>query len=465
MRTFPMIVLAAACSLVLSLSSCQSPQPTGGTTANNSTVQPQLVGWFTNGAISGLNSNTTAADLDIKDFLAVGMQDIYYWRDRVPTTLVGSSFPTPDSLLIFAIARPEDRFSAIIQDGIGYYNRLINAQQPAGFGAGYTYISSTGEARLSRVSVPSPAWQAGLRRGMKVLTIDGKAIPATFDAFAQQVNNLGTSVTLTVEDSSGVRRTVSMMATTFTEQVAPVAKVFTVGTKKVGYLLFTSYTQSAVDELSAAFANFKSQGVTDLVLDLRYNGGGSVATAAYLCGLLAPQLAGTPCAILKYNSKYAASNQQFLINSIPSALNLTRLAVITTGRTASASELTINALKPYMTVVTIGATSFGKPVGSNIIIHQKSGYMLLPISFAYTNALGQADFLNGFPATYKASDDVTRDFGDPQEASLKAALTYMDKGTVPVTLKTARSAAMDESAQYVPMRGERILPVLLPMER
>jgi carboxyl-terminal processing protease len=464
MRIFSSTIFVAVCSLAFSLGSCQSPQqPAGGGTTSVSTNNgSDATTWFDGGVISSISSNTSAANLDIKDFLALGMRDIYYWRDRVPANLTGATFPTPDSVLSFTRVLPEDRFSAIVQDGIGYYNRIFNAQQPAIFGFATTYIAANKEARVNRVLVPSAAWQAGVRRGMKILAIDGKAVPNTFDAFAQIINGLGTTTTLDVEDSSGAKRTLSFMRTTFVEQVVPVTKVFTIGTKKVGYLLFTSFTQSAVNELSAAFADLKAQGVTELVLDLRYNGGGAITTAGHLCSLIASQLAGTPYALIKYNTRYTANNQQYTMTYQANSSNLQRLVVITTRSTASASELVINALKPYITVVTIGETSFGKPVGSNPVIHQKSGYMLLPISFAYTNALGQADFINGFAPTYKAADDVTRDFGDPQEASLKAALTYIEKGTLPVTAKTAAAIASDESARSVPMEGERVIPVFIP---
>lgn len=443
--TLPLAFILTACPQT-------STQPTPTVTATS---------WFQDGRITDIYSNTTAADLNISDFLYLGLKDIYYWNSRVPTNLTVSSFPTPDSLLSFSIARPEDRFSAIIKDGNAYYDRLVDGTQSPIFGFGTVFVGP-GEVRLQRVLGGSSAAQAGLRRGQRIISIDGAPIPNDVASFNTILNNLGMTTTLVVEDSAKVRKTATLMRTVFNEQVVPIVRTYTVAGKKVGYLLFTSFTQSAVGELGTAFATLRSENITELVLDLRYNGGGSVATAGVLCSNIASQLAGTPYVILKYNSRYTPNNQQFTMSAQPNGLNLNRLFVITTDRTASASELTINALRPYITVKTVGATSYGKPVGSNIVIHRKSGYMLLPISFAYTNALGQADFTAGFKPDIPAADDFTRDFGDPQETSLRAALYFIETGRAPTALKTTAQLTSGSPVIFDPQGTERLPALLLP---
>lgn len=404
--------------------------------------------WFKRDApIPDIYSNTDAENLDLPAFLYLGMQDIYYWRSRVPANLNTSSFPTPDSLLNFTKVRPDDRFSAIIQDGVAYYNTLImGTTRTPKFGFESVWVKE-GEVRITRVVAGSPAASAGLKRGQRVITYDGIPMPNNSKDWKTLTDNLGMTTTIVVENNDGTRQTLSMMRTIHDEQVVPLVRTYTIAGKKVGYLVFTSFTQSAVGELETAFATLKGENVTELILDLRYNGGGSVATVGTLCSNIASQLAGTDYARITYNSRYTINNQKYTMSSRSNGLSLNRLFVITTNRTASASEMTINALRPYITVKTVGSTSYGKPVGSNIVIHKKSGYMLLPISFAYTNALGQADFVNGFAPDIPATDDITRDFGDPQESSLKAALFFIETGRAPVAFK--ETSRITSSAPYI----------------
>ncbi|MCS6808752.1 MAG: S41 family peptidase [Bacteroidota bacterium] len=432
-------LLVAICCIptALLLSFC-AQQPTNPVQNQSSSDVPTQ--WFANGRITDIYSNTNAANLNLPDFLYLGMRDIYYWHTRVPQNLNVAAFPTPDSLLRFTMVRPEDRFSEIVEDGIGYYNRLTMGTSSPIFGFASAFLGN-GEVRITRVLGGSSAEKAGLRRGMRIISVDGQAVPATASAWLNIINNLGMTTTIVAEDREGKRLTANLMRTVFNEVVVPVVQTFTVAGKKVGYMVFTSYTQSAINELQTAFATLKKENVSELILDLRYNGGGSVNTAGALCSHIASQLAGTVYVRLTYNSRYAVNNQQATMTNQPNGLSLNRLFVITTNRTASASELTINALRPFIDVKTVGSRSFGKPVGSNIVIHRKSGYMLLLTSFSYYNAVGQADFLNGFAPDIPAEDDLTRDFGDPEEASLRAALYFIQHGRAPAVAKSAQYAS------------------------
>lgn len=454
-RAFALALLLPLAFILNACPQSSTTQPTTGNTAKQ---------WFQDGRITDIYSNTSAADLDIAPFLYLGMQDIYYWRSRVPANLVVSSFPTPDSLMKFAKVQPEDRFSAVIQDGVGYYNRLTMGTSSPIFGFSSAWVSA-GEVRVVRVLSGSSAAQAGLKRGQRIISLDGRPIPNTLSAWEQMRDNLGMTTSIVVENSDGTRQTASLMRTVFNEQVVPIVRTYTVAGKKVGYLLFTSFTQSAVGELETAFATLKGENVTELVLDLRYNGGGSVATVGTLCSHIASQLSGTPYAKIVYNDGYKANNQQFTMTTPPNGLALSRLFVITTPATASASEMTINALRPYITVKTVGSTSYGKPVGSNIVIHKKSGFMLLPISFAYTNALGQADFVNGFTPDIPATDDITRDFGDPQETSLKAALFFIETGRAPVASKETSRITSSTGYIFDAQASEPVPAFILPKKQ
>jgi carboxyl-terminal processing protease len=420
--------------------------------------------WFKNGEITDIYSNTAAADLDINNFLYSGMLDLYLWRDSVPSTLTPASFTSPDSLLARTI-RPSDRFSFIEKDGLSYLNQLQSgAVATPIFGFGVAYFGST-NLRVARVLVPSPAYMAGLRRGMRIVRIDGKPVPASIEEYTAFSGTWGTTLAFEVEDTAQTQRTITMTRGFFTQQVVPVSKVLTVGGTKVGYVMLASYTGNVTNELTSAFATLAEANVREVVLDLRYNGGGFVNAAGHLCGLLCGQLAGTTYVQYTYNSTYTPNNRVNTIPSLTNALRLTRVFVLVNGGTASASELTINALKPFVDVVMIGTPTVGKAVGSNVVFHTKSGYILQPISFKFANARGEADFLNGFTPSRRIADNVEREFGDPQEIYLRNALTFIQSGAFPAlsAKEMARSVQSDASGRYVPERGDEILPALAPI--
>jgi carboxyl-terminal processing protease len=172
-------------------------------------------------------------------------------------------------------------------------------------------------------------------------------------------------------------------------------------------------------------------------VDLRYNGGGSIGVADTFAGwLIGKNYGNQPFVNLEYNAKYSHSmNKTFNVAVNPNGLNLSRIFFIGTSNTASASELTINGVKPYVQSILAGSSTHGKPVGMNVI--PISTYMALPVTFKYTNADGEGDFYEGLQPLLPADDDRTRNFGDPEEASLKAVLNYIETGAVP--LKTTRS--------------------------
>ena len=173
-----------------------------------------------------------------------------------------------------------------------------------------------------------------------------------------------------------------------------------------------------------------------MVLDLRYNGGGSTTQARDLASMLGgSRLSGSTFALFRFNAKYSANNvaQAFTssLQTLPAAPleNLSRLFVITAGGTASASEMVINGLRPYMPVITIGATSFGKPYGSQP--RDACGTTYSAISLEVANSLGEANYASGFAPNCAMSDDLTRELGDPAELRIGAALSYITTGVCP----------------------------------
>jgi hypothetical protein len=191
----------------------------------------------------------------------------------------------------------------------------------------------------------------------------------------------------------------------------------------VGYLMFTTFVLPGEDELKAAFTMFRERGVQQLVIDLRYNGGGLLRTAALLGSLIAADAAGKPLIVETYNARHGELNRERLMFETPEAVNATHVVFLTTRRTASASEQVINGLLPYLDVDVVGGTTLGKPVGADSWDHCE--YTIAPITFHSLNAAGAGDFFQGIQPACFVDDDLLHRLGDPEEAQLGSALRVL----------------------------------------
>ncbi len=334
------------------------------------------------------------------------------------------------------------------------------------FGFAPFWVATT-DLRVKYVYPGSPADKAGLARGYQIikinnipsLTYDGTSgvdYKAVIDAYYNS-----STITITLQKPDNTTFSVTLNTTSYTVNPVLKSKVIDLGNgKKLGYIVFNSFTvpDNAKPYLNAAFTSFTAAGITDLVVDLRYNGGGSVATAVYLSDLIVPTAKTNTLMFTQYfndklqNDKYPLLAKKFRVSAgdfkptntnnqatfaKAGSLNISRVFFIVTGSTASASELTINNLIPEMNVQLIGTTSYGKPVGFFAI--PIGAYQLYTPEFETKNSAGQGGYYAGMTpgsATYPgvlASDDVTRDFGDVNEALLARAINYTTKGTYSVS--------------------------------
>jgi hypothetical protein len=239
---------------------------------------------------------------------------------------------------------------------------------------------------------------------------------------------------LRIRDASGTRD-VTVAKTEFT--LTPVssrygARIIDDGGKRVGYVNLRTFISTADPALRQAFADFKAQGVTEVIVDFRYNGGGLVSTANLLGDLLGGNR--SPSEVFSFTTfrpEKASNNSQRNFQPQPQSIAPTKLAFIGTTSSASASELVINSFIPYYktNAALIGTNTFGKPVGQIALDRAACDDRLRVVAFRTENAAKQGDYYDGLASTVQASclaaDDISRQLGDPQEASTRQALDYL----------------------------------------
>ena len=220
------------------------------------------------------------------------------------------------------------------------------------------------------------------------------------------------------------------------------------GGRTVGYLQLKDMVSQAERPFDSAFAQFRQAGVRDVVIDLRYNGGGLVSTSGRLASYVsASRTAGQTYSTLLYNDRHAGSNQTFNFGNPANALGLSRVYLLTGQRTCSASEQLINALRPFVQVITIGDTSCGKPVGF-LPQDDGCGTTWSVVNFESVNSRNEGRYFQGFDATCAVAEDYGQPLGSATEPLLATALDHADTGACPV----ARSAQVSGRARALALR-------------
>ena len=246
------------------------------------------------------------------------------------------------------------------------------------------------------------------------------------------------------------------------------AKIIDDGGKKVGYLnLRTFFVESADPELREAFETFRQQGVTELIVDFRYNGGGFINIADLMGDLMGRAYVGQVFSQITYRPSKSDFNETLPFNSQAQAIAPTKIAFIATGGTASASELVTNAFIPYLdtNMALVGTNTFGKPVGQGAFDNAECDDRLRAVVLKTDNADGQGDYFNGLagvvPVTCRASDDIFTQLGDPNEASVAQALAFLRGGPsvcTPISSSSATAAVRDRTAMPISSRRELLQP-------
>ena len=337
---------------------------------------------------SDMDDNSVPSSLEIKDFVWKGMNLFYLWQADVPD-LADNRFANQTQLNTFLepFANPTnlfnalrvptttDRFSVIYSDytileGVLSGNTLNNGMD---YGLKYTDASQTSVFGWVRYIIPnSDAAAKDIHRGDIFYAIDG--VPLNNDNYRTLLASDSYTVNLADYDNGNITpngQSISLSKTNLAENPILINTVINQGTHNIGYLMYNGFYPEYDNQLNTTFGSFVSQNVTDLVLDLRYNSGGSIASAVKLASMITGQFSGQLFAKQQWNAKaqayFQSNNPGSLENKFVGGLNglhLNKVYILTTKSTASASELVINCLKPYVTVVQIGDVTTGKNVGS-----------------------------------------------------------------------------------------------------
>jgi len=390
----------------------------------------------------GPQTGTAACSNDgQKQFVLDNLYAWYLWNDLLPANINIADYATPENLVVEvtttfgpqdANGNPVDRFSSV---GSAQADaEFFGEGKFEGFGFSYRIVdAATDDVRLSRVFSGSPAENGGLARGQQFVSLDGRSI-----ADIQANEGIGAAfsndtVVFEMQRPDNSVFTVSITKDIVTIDPVPQRRIIDAGNGvMVGYMELAQFISTADPVFNDVFTEFIAAGVNDVIIDLRYNGGGLVSTANLLGDYLgAFANDGRVFSETRFNADRAAANNSTEFFQLQgNSISLGRLVVIATGGTASASELVTNSLEAYFDVTIVGDNTFGKPVGQiGLTFCDK---ILRPTSFKTVNAAGEGDYFDGLPVDCPAADDLDFAVGGDSDPNMVAAMTYLNTGACPV---------------------------------
>jgi carboxyl-terminal processing protease len=412
---------------------------------------------------------------EISTFIWYGMHDYYLWYSQVPN-LANSMLTPVESFYEFLNQYTDyedlfhallykygevDKWSFIVDDYTVLENTLSGISKSFGMDYKlYKYSNSDGVFGIVRYVLPnSPADLAGIKRGDIFIQVDGSDLTiSNYQALLFDKESLTFSfayISNNIIYPNGVSRSVTEVE--MQEDPVLYHSVLDLGGIKTGYLVYNGFTSDFDFELNDVFGEFKDAGIEKLILDLRYNGGGALSSAIYLASMIYSTDTTMIFSKAEYNDKLQAylvtvygSNalnyyfadsivgKETATNAPIHSLGLTDLYVLTTDGTASASELVINGLIPYINVTIVGDHTYGKYVGSITVkdydnegnLNTSHKYAMQPIVLKISNSEGVSDYVDGLPADVVVYEDMTNmlPFGDVNETLLSAAIAQITGG-------------------------------------
>ena len=398
-------------------------------------------------------TTTTGSSCSLRDRQDWAFAQLREWY-LFPETLPASLDPTPyatvsdyiDALTATARAQHRDRFFTYLTS-IAQENAFFQAGSSAGFGIRLSYDTAQRRVFVNEAFEGAPALAAGIDRGTEILAIGTSAanLRNVSDIIAAEgvdgiTNALGpttagTARLLRVTDPANGTRDLNVTKADYT--LTPVssrygARIINDGGRMVGYVNLRTFIDTADPALRNAFANFRAQGITNVIVDLRYNGGGLISIAELFGDLLGGNRSTSDIFdFMTFRPEKASNNSHH--NFAPQAQSISplRLAFIGTDGTASASELVINGMLPFFRAneALVGTNTYGKPVGQIAVDRSACDDRFRIIAFATENGAHQGTYFDGLATkmdvTCQAGDDIAHPMGDPLEASTRVALDFL----------------------------------------
>jgi len=451
------------------------------------------------------SSNEKSFNTYVNEWIYSNMAGVYYWNADLPAFKKNAGKPVE---YFETLLHHEDRFSAIFEDYEALMKRLTGVN-PAEIGFEYKlFLESTGSEKVICIVTftkpNTPARAAGIKRGDIISRINGTQLTVNnYQQLLASFTDATASVKIgfTVYSDGGYVNAGEKDLTKITnykENPVYLDTVYTVGNKKVGYLVYNFFTADAGDgsmaydlELNSLMGAFAAQDIAELVVDLRYNSGGMMSTAIHLGSMLVPEPDNSKVFSYteyndnltdyfnsaEYKKKYSESPfVEYFTTSIKTGTTevpvqslgskLKRIYFLTGKSTASASEMVINGLKPYLPCVLIGDVTYGKNVGSIVINddeNKKNKYAFMPIVLKYFNKERKSDFSTGFVPNVEVYDDLAHQLGDTREELLAAALAHITNG--PSMIKAVDPEAAKLREAELPVQEMQLLVKKLMVNR
>ncbi len=354
------------------------------------------------------------------------MNQWYLWKDSIADFDPNDYYSASD-LLEDMRYLPRDKWSYISTQE--EYAQYYEEGTYVGYGFGYS-TDSEGKIRITFLYENSDLTSYGITRAWIIKKINGVSIDENSSiGTLLGADVIGTENTIEFESTTGTIVSETFSKKLITMNTVAYQQIITSGADKIGYFVFKSFIEPSKDELTTIFSEFKAQGVNELVVDLRYNGGGRMDVVSHLAGLIIPDNLDKKL-FFKYehNNDQSGENSGYFFEQDPGSLKLDKVYFIASKGSASASEAIINGLDPYLDVYIVGNDTYGKPVGMYSFTSRVSDLVYVPISFRLLNADDFGGYFNGLSADSYVDDDLYNDFGT-NESTLKEVLYHIENGS------------------------------------